>query len=138
MTEPIVRVSRLTKVFKSFRREEGLAAALKSLVKRTTTETAAVADVTFAVTPTKNGLVMGTVNAPAGVDIVVFRDEDAKKVVNRRGAGDDEHRALSPRTTRYVATIGVVFGQRTQLWWDIAVVESFRLLKEIYGLTDAQ
>ena len=40
--------------------------------------------------------------------------------------------------TRYVATIGVVFGQRTQLWWDIAVVESFRLLKEIYGLTDAQ
>jgi len=40
--------------------------------------------------------------------------------------------------TRYVATIGVVFGQRTQLWWDIAVVESFRLLKEIYGLSDAQ
>ena len=40
--------------------------------------------------------------------------------------------------TRYVATIGVVFGQRTQLWWDIAVVESFRLLKEIYGLTDAR
>ena len=40
--------------------------------------------------------------------------------------------------TRYVATIGVVFGQRTQLWWDIAVVESFRLLKEIYGLSDAE
>jgi len=38
----------------------------------------------------------------------------------------------------YVATIGVVFGQRTQLWWDIAVVESFKLLKEIYGLTDGQ
>ena len=48
----------------------------------------------FAVTPTKTGLVMGTVNAPAGVDIVVFRDEDAKKVVNRRGAGDDEQFAL--------------------------------------------
>ena len=40
--------------------------------------------------------------------------------------------------TRYVATIGVVFGQRTQLWWDIAVIESFRLLKEIYGLSEAQ
>jgi ABC-2 type transport system ATP-binding protein len=39
--------------------------------------------------------------------------------------------------TRYVATIGVVFGQRTQLWWDIAVVESFRLLKEIYGISDS-
>jgi serine/threonine protein kinase len=48
----------------------------------------------FSITPTKTGLVMGTVNAPAGVDIVVFRDEDAKKVVNKRGAGDDEQFAL--------------------------------------------
>jgi hypothetical protein len=48
----------------------------------------------FSVTPTKTGLVMGTVNAPAGVDVIVFRDEDAKKVVNRRGAGDDEQFAL--------------------------------------------
>ena len=49
------------------------------------------------VTPTKTGLVMGTVNAPAGVDVIVFRDEDAKKVVNRRGAGDDEQFALEGR-----------------------------------------
>ena len=51
MSDPIVRVSRLTKVFKTFRREEGLAAALKSLVKRTATETAAVADVSFTIAP---------------------------------------------------------------------------------------
>ena len=37
----------------------------------------------------------------------------------------------------YAATIGVVFGQRTQLWWDIPVVESFRLLKEIYSVSDS-
>ena len=48
----------------------------------------------FSLTPTKTGLVMGTVSAPAGVDIIVFRDEDAKKVVNRRGAGDDEQFAV--------------------------------------------
>ena len=29
----------------------------------------------------------------------------------------------------YVKNIGVVFGQRTQLWWDIAVIESFKLLR---------
>src|SRR3990172_3212075 len=34
----------------------------------------------------------------------------------------------------YVKTIGVVFGQRTQLWWDIAVIESFRLLRRIYDV----
>ena len=51
----------------------------------------------FSVTPSKTGLVMGTVNAPAGVDVIVFRDEDAKKVVNKRGAGDDEQFALDGR-----------------------------------------
>jgi serine/threonine-protein kinase len=48
----------------------------------------------FSITPAKTGLVMGAVNAPAGVDVIVFRDEDAKKVVNKRGAGDDEQFAL--------------------------------------------
>jgi len=37
----------------------------------------------------------------------------------------------------YTKTIGVVFGQRTQLWWDIAVIESFQLLRKIYGVSDA-
>jgi eukaryotic-like serine/threonine-protein kinase len=48
----------------------------------------------FSLTPSKTGLVMGTVNAPAGVDVIVFRDEDGKKIVNKRGAGDDEQFAL--------------------------------------------
>ena len=34
--------------------------------------------------------------------------------------------------SRHVARIGVVFGQRTQLWWDLPVVESFELLRDIY------
>jgi ABC-2 type transport system ATP-binding protein len=38
---------------------------------------------------------------------------------------------------QYTRHIGVVFGQRTQLWWDLAVVESFRLLKKIYEVDDA-
>jgi hypothetical protein len=42
--------------------------------------------------------VLGTVNAPAGVDLVVFRDEDGKKVVNKRGAGDDEQFAQDGET----------------------------------------
>jgi len=39
--------------------------------------------------------------------------------------------------TRYTKNIGVVFGQRTQLWWDIAVVESFKLLRRIYDVTES-
>ena len=32
--------------------------------------------------------------------------------------------------------IGVVFGQKTQLWWDVPLIESYRLLKEIYKIED--
>ena len=37
---------------------------------------------------------------------------------------------------RYVRDIGVVFGQRTQLWWDIPLNETFKLLKEVYMIED--
>jgi ABC-type uncharacterized transport system ATPase subunit len=35
---------------------------------------------------------------------------------------------------QYTKNIGVVFGQRTQLWWNLAVIESFELLKTIYRI----
>jgi ABC-2 type transport system ATP-binding protein len=35
---------------------------------------------------------------------------------------------------KFVKEIGVVFGQRSQLWWDIAVIESFHLLRKVYGV----
>src|SRR5690606_32009957 len=39
---------------------------------------------------------------------------------------------------KFVRTIGVVFGQRSQLWWDIAVQESFRLLQKVYRVPEEQ
>ena len=40
--------------------------------------------------------------------------------------------------TRHVSDIGVVFGQRSQLWWDVPVADSFSLLKDIYAIPEAQ
>lgn len=37
---------------------------------------------------------------------------------------------------KYVKNIGCVFGQRSQLWWDLPVIDSFKLLKEIYEVSD--
>lgn len=37
---------------------------------------------------------------------------------------------------RHVREIGVVFGQRSQLWWDVPVIDSFELLKDIYSIPD--
>ena len=39
---------------------------------------------------------------------------------------------------KYVKNIGVVFGQRTQLWWDVPVSDSFELLKDIYKISDKE
>ena len=39
--------------------------------------------------------------------------------------------------SHYTKSIGVVFGQRTQLWWDIAVIESLKLLRRIYDVSEA-
>ncbi len=38
---------------------------------------------------------------------------------------------------KHVRHIGVVFGQRSQLWWDVPILDSYCLLKDIYRLTDA-
>ena len=40
--------------------------------------------------------------------------------------------------SKHVNAIGVVFGQRTQLWWDLPAIESFDLLKDIYRIPDAR
>ncbi|HEY7368729.1 MAG TPA: ATP-binding cassette domain-containing protein [Thermoanaerobaculia bacterium] len=134
MSGPLVSVRDLTKVFKSFRREEGLAGALKALVRRHTTETVAVSGVSFDIAPGEMVGYIGANGAGKSTTIKMLTG------ILTPTSGELHCNGYVPwrDRTRYVASIGVVFGQRTQLWWDIAVVESFRLLKEIYGLTDAQ
>ncbi|MBR2970142.1 MAG: ATP-binding cassette domain-containing protein [Clostridia bacterium] len=39
---------------------------------------------------------------------------------------------------QYVKNIGVVFGQRSQLWWDVPIIDSFELLKDIYKIPDKE
>jgi viologen exporter family transport system ATP-binding protein len=131
---PTVRVEGLTKVFRGYRREEGLGAALKSLVRRVATELVAVSDVTFSIEPGEMVGYIGANGAGKSTTIKMLTG------ILTPTAGEVRCNGFVPyrERTRYVATIGVVFGQRTQLWWDIAVVESFRLLKEIYGLSDSQ
>jgi viologen exporter family transport system ATP-binding protein len=133
VNEPVVRIERLTKVFRAFRREEGLAAALKSLVRRTPTETVAVSGVTFLIQPGEMVGYIGANGAGKSTTIKMLTG------ILTPTSGEILCNGFVPwrDRTRYVATIGVVFGQRTQLWWDIAVVESFKLLKEIYGISDA-
>src|SRR5881398_547163 len=63
--------------------------------------------------------------------------EDLRKsfrVAKRQSGSGGAVRGRTPWRERmaHVAEIGVVFGQRTQLWWDLPVIESFELLRDIY------
>jgi ABC-2 type transport system ATP-binding protein len=53
-------------------------------------------------------------------------------------SGVIEVNQLEPYSNRIANArrMGVVFGQRTQLWWDLPVIESFKILKEIYEVDD--
>ena len=43
---------------------------------------------------------------------------------------------VSEERKQHAKNIGVVFGQRTQLWWELPVIDSFKLLKDIYQIPD--
>ena len=98
------------------------------------TEIVAVSDVTFSIEPGEMVGYIGANGAGKSTTIKMLTG------ILTPTAGDIVCNGFVPYRdrTQYVASIGVVFGQRTQLWWDIAVVESFKLLKEIYRLSDAE
>ena len=128
-----VEAVRLVKEFRTFKRREGLSGALRDLFQREHQTLRAVDGVSFTIEP---GEMVGYIG-PNGAG----KSTSVKMLTGILVPSSGEVRAngLVPYRERmaYTRTIGAVFGQRTQLWWDIAVVESFRLLKSIYDVSDA-
>ncbi len=127
MSAPAVRVRDLVKTFEVSRRSPGLAGALKGLFRSETATLTAVDHVSFDL---DRGEMVGYIG-PNGTG----KSTTIKMLTGilTPTSGDVTALGLVPWRDRraYTKSIGVVFGQRTQLWWDIAVVESFRLLREI-------
>jgi ABC-2 type transport system ATP-binding protein len=130
---PIVRVENLCKDFQSFRRREGVWGALQNLFVREYVTVRAVESVNFSIEP---GEMVGYIGANGAGKSTTIKMLTGILVPS---SGQLEANGFVPYRdrSRYTKHIGVVFGQRTQLWWDIAVIESFKLLKEIYEIPDA-
>jgi viologen exporter family transport system ATP-binding protein len=130
---PIIEVQDLTKEFRTFRRREGVKGALQNLFVREYLTVEAVDRVSFAIEP---GEMVGYIGANGAGKSTTIKMLTGILVPT---SGHVEAIGFVPHRDRahYTRNIGVVFGQRTQLWWDIAVIESFRLLKEIYQIADA-
>ena len=129
----IVEVDDLIKQFRTFERREGLTGAIIDLFSREYRSVRAVDRISFAIRPGEMVGYIGPNGAGKSTTIKMLTGI----LVPTAGAVVANGFVPWRDRTHYTKTIGVVFGQRTQLWWDIAVVESFRLLKKIYGVSDA-
>ena len=129
-SEPLIFVSNLCKSFRSFQRREGVWGSIQNLFVRDYKTVAAVDNVSFSI---DRGEMVGYIG-PNGAG----KSTSVKMLTGILvpTSGEIRINGFVPFRQRrhYVKTIGVVFGQRTQLWWDIAVIESFKLLRRIYDV----
>ena len=124
----MIRVERLSKEFRRFRRREGLGGAFRDLFHRRHETVHAVRDVSFQIEPGERVGYIGPNGAGKSTTVKMLTG------ILTPSSGSIEALGFVPHRDRrqYVRHIGVVFGQRTQLWWDLAVVESFRLLGRVF------
>lgn len=127
-------VDQLTKTFRIAERQAGLIGSLKGLIRRRHRVVHALNRISFSI---DEGEIVGYIG-PNGagksttvkiLSGILVPDSGTVQVLGRTPW---EHRIET------VQQIGVVFGQRTQLWWDLPVIESFELLRDIYRIPKMQ
>ena len=129
--EPHIFVKELSKNFLTFHRREGIWGGIQNLFVRDYRTVDAVNHITFSI---ERGEMVGYIGPNGAGKSTTIKMLTGILVPS---SGEMRVNGFVPWKQRrhYVKTIGVVFGQRTQLWWDIAVVESFKLLRRIYDVS---
>lgn len=128
--EPIIKMEHVDKEFKVAERREGVKGSIRDLVSRKYHILKAVNDVTLDIMPGEMVGYLGPNGAGKSTTIKMMTGilEPTKGNILVNGRVPHENR------TKNAQDIGVVFGQRTQLWWSLPVIESFKILKEIYRI----
>ena len=128
--EPIISASNLTKRFRRPRKQPGLTGAFRHLVRPSYDTFTAVDSIDLSIMPGESVAYVGPNGAGKSTTVKLLTG------ILVPSDGEISVCSLTPFEQRMenARNIGVVFGQRTQLWWDIAVQESFRLLGDIYDV----
>lgn len=121
-------VENLVKTFEVAERQAGMWGAVRGLVSRTHRTVHALDGISFELKP---GELVGYIG-PNGAGKSTTVKTLAGILVPTSGRCEVLGRVPWRERKAHVQQIGVVFGQRTQLWWDLPVVESFDLLRDIY------
>ena len=132
--EPIITLNHVSKEFKVLNRREGLKESVMDLFSRDYKIVKAVNDVSMDIMPGEICGYLGPNGAGKSTTIKmmtgVLKPTSGEILVN----GKVPYR----NRTENAQNIGVVFGQRSQLWWSLPLIESFKLLRDIYQIEDKQ
>ncbi|HBN82696.1 MAG TPA: ABC transporter [Clostridiales bacterium] len=130
----MIELKGICKTFKTAKRNAGFKEAAKALFKKEYSCIKALDHVSFSVSDGEMVGYIGPNGAGKSSTIKIMSGilvpDAGECVINGRIPWKDR--------INHVKEIGVVFGQRSQLWWDVPVVDSFELLKDIYKVSDQE
>jgi len=130
---PQIVVENLTKTFRVSERASGTWGSVRGLVRRKRRIVRALDGISFSL---EAGELVGYIG-PNGAGKSTTVKVVSGILVPDSGRCEVSGRVPWKNRIAHVRGIGVVFGQRTQLWWDLPVIESFDLLRDIYGVPRA-
>ena len=130
----MITVEHISKSFRIARRSGGMKEAVKALWKRQYDTVRALDDISFAIGDGEMVGYIGPNGAGKSSTIKVL----SGILTPDGGRCEIDGRCPWKERTRHVREIGVVFGQRSQLWWDVPVIDSFELLRDIYRVPQAE
>ena len=130
----IIAASGVCKTFRQPKRFSGLGGAVKGLFNREFTQVHAVADISFSIAAGEAVGYLGPNGAGKSTMIKMMTGILVPSGGTLSVLGREPHRQRMVNA----AEIGVVFGQRSQLWWDLPVRDSFELNRHIYDIPEAR
>lgn len=128
----IIQIDNLCKSFKVLNRHQGFGGAVRDLFSRDYKIVKAVDNISMSI---DKGEMVGFVG-PNGAGKSTTIKMMTGVLEPTSGSITVDNFVPYKQRMKYVRNIGVVFGQRTQLWWELPVIESFRILKEIFEIDD--
>ncbi len=129
-----IEVKQISKSFLVAKKKSGFKAAIQSFFKREYKEIKAVDNISFSI---EKGEVVGYIGPNGAGKSTTIKILSGILVPD---SGECIINSVVPWKDRikYVKNIGVVFGQRSQLWWDIPADDTFELLKDIYDIPEEE
>ncbi|MDF9832718.1 ABC-2 type transport system ATP-binding protein [Ereboglobus sp. PH5-5] len=126
----MIEVRNLTRVFRTYKKRPGFLGGIYGLFKRDFEEIAAAKDVSFDISEGEFVGFLGPNGAGKTTTLKMLSGLIFPTSGSARVAGFDPTR----RESAYRRIFALVLGQKNQLWWDLPAIESFQLLRHIYGL----